>query len=47
MIGDLRVKVTVMNEIPPRAIVVTKKNDKTDHLLSCQSRHTERPTGAR
>ena len=28
MIGDLGVKVTVMNEIPPRAIVVTKKMTK-------------------
>ena len=36
MIGDLGVKVTVMNEIPPRQIVVSK-NDKNDHLLSCQS----------
>ena len=37
MIGDIGVKVTVVNEIPPRAIEVPKKENS--HLLSCQS-HT-------
>ena len=36
MIGDIRVRVTVMNEITPRAAEVPKKI-KNDHLLSCQS----------